>query len=446
MRRQVSTIAEVLKAGLRATSVDRNAYLAELLNQRQDLGSDTATWLQEIREYAASLVQQQTLPTTSDEEWRFTDLSSLYQVSFQTAEEKLELAEADIASLTLAEASLRLVFVNGLYAPCLSSVANLPAGLSVSHLADISEHSRSYLGQQQGATEVFTALNTASFTDAAVVRLSSNQAVETPIHVLFISVPSAAPAIAQPRCLVVAAAGSALTLIEEYVAMGEGTYFTNAVTEIWVEENAQVNHSRIQREGSTAFHIGKTAISQARDSRYTCNAINLGAKLSRHNLQVFLTGEQTETTLNGLTLAADEQLSDTHSAIAFTQPYGTSRQLHKCIVDDRARAVFNGKVFVPKAAQLTNAGQLNRNLLLSAKARVDTKPQLEIVADNVKCSHGATVSQLDEEEVFYLQSRGLDRKSACDLLVEAFAIEMVEQLPLPSLRSKLSQLILAQVR
>jgi Fe-S cluster assembly protein SufD len=233
-----------------------------------------------------------------------------------------------------------------------------------------------------------------------------------------------------------------VTLIEEYTHRRDveeaAVYFTNAVTEIWVEENAQVNHTIIERESGAAFHIGKSAIAQARDSRYTCNAITLGAKLSRHNLEVFQTGEQTETTLNGLTMVALQQLADTHSAIALNHPYGTSNQLHKCIVADRAHAVFNGKVFVPKAAQLTNAGQLNRNLLLSPKARVDTKPQLEITADNVKCAHGATVSQLDAEEVFYLQSRGLDEDDARKLLINAFAAEIINQLPLVSLRERLS--------
>jgi Fe-S cluster assembly protein SufD len=218
-------------------------------------------------------------------------------------------------------------------------------------------------------------------------------------------------------------------------------YFSNAVTEIFVEQNAGVSHTRVQREGKAAFHIGKSAIAQARDSRYTCNAISLGAKLSRHNLEVLQTGEQTETTLNGLTVIAGEQLADTHSLIAYTKPYGTSNQLHKCIVADKGHAVFNGKVFVPQAAQLTNAGQLNRNLLLSPKARVDTKPQLEITADNVKCSHGATVGQLEADEVFYLQSRGLNQADARKLLIDAFAAEILNQLPVASLSQQLSKLV-----
>ncbi|PLZ34304.1 Fe-S cluster assembly protein SufD, partial [Fischerella thermalis WC558] len=218
-------------------------------------------------------------------------------------------------------------------------------------------------------------------------------------------------------------------------------YLTNAVTEIWIEDNAQVNHTRVEWDSREAFHVGKTAVTQGRYSRYTCNAISLGGRVSRHNLEILQTGEQTETNLNGLTVIGGNQLADTHSAIALNYPYGTSRQLHKTIVGDRAHAVFNGKVFVPKLAQLTDAAQLNRNLLLSSKARVDTKPQLEITADNVKCAHGATVSQLEDDEIFYLQSRGIDEESARSLLVHAFAAEIINQLPVPSLCEKLTQTI-----
>ena len=437
---------------------DRDAYLTELLNQCQGLDvqvldPETVAWVQEVRDKAASWAHQCTFPTTRDEEWRFTDLSSLLQITFQMSTQKV--LASDIASLIPEAANSRLVFVNGVYAPELGAVADLPDGLVVSNLAGLPityrPRVRDYLAQQQGSLEIFTALNTTGLTDVAVVWVPKNLVVETPIHLLFISTASDKPTISQPRCLVVAESGSSVTLIEDYLnqinienpeegeaEVGEAVYFTNAVTEIWIEENAQVSHTRLERESPEAFHIGKSAISQARDSRYTCNAITLGAKLSRHNLEIFQTGEQTDTRLNGLTLIADQQVADTHSAIALNHPHSTSRQLHKCIVADRAHAVFNGKVFVPKPAQLTDAGQLNRNLLLSPRARVDTKPQLEITADNVKCAHGATVSQLDDEEVFYLQSRGLDETDARNLLINAFAAEIINQLPVASLRETLS--------
>lgn len=440
---QVSSIPGAVAVGSKSAQ-QRDAYLTALLEQVAYHSPDDG--LQDLREGAIALVREQTFPSTRDEEWRFTDLSSMLQVAFQTASEPTSLF--DLTSFVLPEATnSRLVFVDGVYAPQFSSITDLPNVIvgNLSQLAvDYRDRLPNYLAQQQGANEVFTALNTAGLTDAAIVWLPKQQVIEAPIHLLFVSTTNS-PVISQPRCLVVAEPDSALTLVEEYAAVGSGVYFTNSVTEIWIEANAQINHTRVQRDDKAAFHIGRTAVSQARDSRYTCNAISLGAARSRHNLTVIQVGEQTETTLNGLTMITGEQLSDTHSAMVYTKPHSSSSQLHKCIVGDRAHAVFNGKVFVPKAAQLTNAGQLNRNLLLSPKARVDTKPQLEIVADNVKCAHGATVSQLDEEEVFYLQSRGIDKASAQRLLVYAFALEVINQIPIASLEEILAQLVSKQV-
>jgi Fe-S cluster assembly protein SufD len=423
---------------LTSTLLDKDAYLTKLLNQVTV--PKTVGWLQDLRESAANWVRQSTIPTTREEEWRFTDLSSLRKVEFHVETGNSASLKFDILPEA---ANSRLVFVNGVFAPELSAVADLPSGVVVSNLAGLSVVEQGgvqqYLAQAEGAQEVFTALNTAGITDAAVVWVKKNVVVETPIHLVFIS--GETQTISQPRCLVVAESGSQVTLVEEYTnrraaesAEEEGVYLTNAVTEVWVGDNAEVSHTRVEWEGAEAFHIGKTAIAQARNSRYTSHAITLGAKLSRHNLEILQTGEQTQTTLNGLTVISGKQLSDTHSAIALNHPYGTSKQLHKCIVGDRAHAVFNGKVLVPKPAQLTDAAQLNRNLLLSSKARVDTKPQLEITADNVKCAHGATVSQLEDDEIFYLQSRGIDENDARNLLINAFAAELINQIPVPSLR------------
>lgn len=422
---------------LTSTLLDRDDYLTGLLNQVTP--TKTEGWLQELRQGAANWVRHSIIPTTREEEWRFTDLSSLRKVQFNV--ETVNFASLQFDILPEA-ANSRLVFVNGVFAPELSAVTDLPSGIVVSNLAGLSaveqEGVRQYLAQAEGAQEIFTALNTAGITDAAVVWVKKNVVVETPIHLVFIS--GKTLTISQPRCLVVAESGSQVSLVEEYTnrrgaeSAEDGVYLTNSVTEVWVGDNAEVIHTRVEREGAEAFHIGKTAIAQARDSRYTCHAITLGAKLSRHNLEILQTGEQTQTTLNGLTVISGKQLSDTHSAIALNYPHGTSDQLHKCIVGDRAHAVFNGKVFVPKLAQLTNASQLNRNLLLSSKARVDTKPQLEITADNVKCAHGATVSQLEDDEIFYLQSRGIDENDARKLLINAFAAEVINQIPIPSLR------------
>jgi Fe-S cluster assembly protein SufD len=455
---RVSSVPNSL--GTSTVTKNRELYLAQLLELAKH-SQPSLDWLQEIRHQASVWVQEQTFPTTRDEEWRFTDLSPLLEVSLAAVgDQPLAVGLADISDLILPEAAdNRLVFVNGVYAAALSTV---PAGKStnidphpsaellVGNLSALPANYvgrlQTYLRKQLASEDVFAALNTAGLTDLAVIWVPKNWVVEMPVHLVFITTAKTAALFSQPRCLVVAEPNTALTLVEEHVAGGEGPYFTNSVTEIWLEENAQVNHIRIQRDRPDSFHIGKTAVSQARDSRYTGSAISLGAKLSRHHLDVHSIGEQTETTLNGLTLISDEQVADTHSAIAFTKPYSTSRQLHKCIVGDRAHAVFNGKIFVPKAAQLTDARQLNHTLLLSPKARVDTKPQLEIVADNVKCAHGATVGQLDTDEIFYLRSRGIDAESARNLLIYAFAYEILAQIPVASLKQALSNLVNSQTQ
>ncbi|MBW4493587.1 MAG: Fe-S cluster assembly protein SufD [Oscillatoria princeps RMCB-10] len=439
---------------LKPVSPDRAAYLAGLLarvGERVSLGDEKWGWLQELRSRAAALASERAIPSTRDEEWRFTDLSELLRLNLQAAE-PVDVPAESVAALSLPEAAQsRLVFVNGVFAPHLSDVAGLPPGVLAGNLlgGELPVPVEEYLGKQPGGEEVFAALNTAGLTDAAVVWVPKDVAVAAPVHLLFVSAAGEGSFIVQPRCLVVAEHGSSVTLVEHYATVGLGcpdkpaarSYFTNAVTEIWAGENAAVTHIRVQREGAEAFHVGRNAVAQARNSRYTCYAVSLGAKLSRHNLEVFQTGEGTETTLNGLTMIVGEQMADTHSVIALNHPHGKSRQLHKCIVDDRAHSVFNGKVFVPKAAQLTDAAQLSRNLLLSPKARVDTKPQLEITADNVKCSHGATVSQLDAEEVFYLQSRGLNAADARNLLIDSFAGEVIGQIPVDSLRKMLSRCV-----
>jgi Fe-S cluster assembly protein SufD len=398
--------------------------------------------LHELRTQAAGYLQEQTIPTTTDEEWRFTNLTPLLTQTFTPPAPQLP--PTNIDSFIIPEATdTRLVFVNGSYAPLLSSLANLPTGVFIGNLAAANAAGlaiTTYLGKQPGGEEVFTAINTAGINDTAIVWLAPDTSLATPIHLLFITTVDDRAIATQPRTLIVLEQGSSGTLVEEYrqLSNSDRPYFNNAVTEIWLGDGAKLNHTRLQTEDITAIHIAKTAVSQSQHSAYTGNSIELGSKLSRHNWEIFQIGAQTETHLNGLTMVNGEQESDTHSTIALTQPHGITNQLHKCIVDDRAHAIFNGKVFVPQSAQQTNAGQLNRNLLLSAKARIDTKPQLEITADNVKCSHGATVSQLEDDEIFYLQSRGLDIETAKILLINAFAVEIIDRIPVASVRKQLA--------
>jgi Fe-S cluster assembly protein SufD len=391
--------------------------------------------LQDIRTQAAAYLQEETIPTNRNEEWRFTNLSPLLAQTFAAPSEQLP--SVNINGLVIPEApDSRLVFVNGIYAPEYSSIANLPAGVFIGNLAaaiDAGFAVTNYLGKQPGGEEVFTAINTAGINEAAVVWLNKDSSYESPIQLLFIATVDDVAVAIQPRTLIVMEAGSNATLVQEYLhtSIPNHPYFNNVVTEIWLGDTAKLNHTRIQDEDITAIHIGKTAVSQSQHSSYTGNSID-------HNWEIFQIGAATETNLNGLAMVNGEQESDTHSTIALAKPHGTTNQLHKCIVDDRAHAIFNGKVFVPQAAQQTNAGQLNRNLLLSSTARIDTKPQLEITADNVKCSHGATVSQLEDDEIFYLQSRGLDVETAKILLINAFAVEIIDRIPVASVREKLA--------
>ncbi len=428
------------------------SYLKQLLSLAQNsIVVDQNLDLQSLRNQAKTWLEERAIPTKKDEDWRFTDLSALLQINFQAAQ-PIQLEREYISPLILPEAKQScLVFVDGEYAPDLSTVTE-KTGIFAGNLgnlpASLREKINQSLAQTPGNTEIFTALNTASLTDAAILWVGKNQVIETPIHLLFISTAESAPRFSQPRVLVVAETGSSLSFVEHYASLEDCSkmpthhpYFVNSVAEIWVEENAEVKHTRVQRDSAIAFHIGRSAISQARNSRYTLNAVTFGAKLSRHTLDVDQTGEGSETTLNGLTLIGEEQVADTHSATRFNHPHGTYNQLHKCILDDHARGVFNGRVVVSQAAQLTNANQLSQNLLLSSHARINTKPQLEIVADDVKCSHGATVSQLEDDEIFYLRSRGLDDRTSRHLLIDAFASEILQKLPLDSLQKTLSRCV-----
>ncbi len=423
-----------------------------LTSQRQLLPSPLA-WVNALRAEAVNRLDVLTLPTMRDEEWRFTDISALTKLSFAPALTPSTLQASDIAHFYIPEATTRLVFVDGIYAPQLSSaatdevlVSNLQLAPST-HAATIAAH----LGRHAKFNDnLFAALNTASLNAAAVIVVARNVALAAPVHLLFIATQK--EVVSTPRCLVVAESGSAVTVIEDYVVLyqprwqlekQEQTHFTNAVTEIALEDCARVNHIRIQREGSKGFHIANCAVSLGRASNYQSVSIALGAQISRYNLNVLL-AEGAECALDGLALIAAYQLADTHTSIDHTQAHGISRQLHKCIVGGSAHAVFNGKIMVRQGAQGTNSNQSSRNLLLTGKAHVDTKPQLEIFADDVKCAHGATIGQLDSEEVFYLNSRGLSDSAARKLLTFAFAAEIIERIPVASLKHQLEQMVLAQ--
>jgi len=432
-------------------------YLETLLAGQPQLPASPLAWINALRAEAVNRLDVLKLPTLRDEEWRFTDISRLTKLSFSPALGATCLETADIAQFHIEEASTRLVFVDGFHAPQLSSAAscsNGDSGVVVSNLPKVlATHGaaiEAHLGRHAAFRDnVFAALNTAFLHDAAVIVVPRNVALAAPVHLLFIATQK--EVVSTPRCLVVAESGSAMTVIEDYVVLTqprwqkeeEEAHFTNAVTEIALEDNARVNHIRIQREGNNAFHIANCAVSLGRSSNYQSVSVALGAQISRYNLDVLL-AEGAECAVDGLALIAANQLADTHTCIDHAQPHGVSRQLHKCIVGGSAHAVFNGKVLVRQGAQRTDSAQSSRNLLLTGRAHVDTKPQLEIFADDVKCAHGATIGQLDSEEVFYLKSRGLSDSVARNLLTYAFGAEIIERIPVASLKQRLEQTVLEQ--
>ena len=407
-------------------------------------------WLNARRSAALERANALSVPTTRDEEWRFTDLTPLTRQHFSTPDGATPIAAAEVSESLLPEAAAYLTFVDGSYARELSAIAGLPAGVVVSDLASaLAEHEsllENHLAQYARIQhDLFAALNTVHLHDGALIHIGKGVNCATPLHLRFIS--TRRDSVSHPRCLIVAEAGAECTIIEEYLPLRDAdSYFSNAVTEIVVAENARVRHVKLQREARGAFHIKHCAVNIAKDAHYESNTVTLGARISRNNVNVVQQGEGAQCCLDGLTLISGRQLADTHTAIDHTRPNGKSRQLHKCIVSDAAHAVFNGKILVRSNAQLTDSAQQSRNLLLSPKAHVDTKPQLEIFADDVKCAHGATVGQLDAEQLFYLRSRGLPEARARNLLTFAFGAEIIERLPVRSLIERLERVVLEETQ
>lgn len=421
-----------------------DSLLASLALSPGSSAPSQPVWLKALRDQALERSNALSLPGTHDEAWRFTPLANFSQQSFQPLRMPTQLQPSDIVHLQIAEASTRLVFVDGVHAPQLSCIS-VDAGLSVGTLASMqasqSSSIEAHLGRHVALQDaLFAALNTAFLQDAAVLLVPHDTALAAPVHLLFIS--TQRDVASHPRLLLVAGAASQLTLIEDYVALHDGSYFSNAVAEIVLEANARVTHVRLQRESKQAFHMASCAVSLGAASRYHSASIALGAQTSRLELRVTQTAEGSECLLDGLALIDSEQLADTHTFIDHAKPHGTSRQLHKCIVGGSAHAVFNGQVMVRPGAQKTDSAQSSRNLLLSGRAHIDTQPQLEIFADDVKCTHGATVGQLDSDEVFYLQSRGLSELVARNLLTYAFGAEVINRIPVASLRRQLEQTVL----
>lgn len=393
-------------------------------------------------------------PTVGEEDWKYTNVAPVAKTSFTPAFERpqttLDMDANRLEPFEYREAlHSRLVFINGIYHANLSSLTALPDGVVALDLAEAfksdayAEVLREHLGRHADySANAFNALNTALLSSGAFLFIQKGAQVETPIHLLFLSDPQAEPSVSSPRVLVVAERESAATVIESYASVQDGVYLTNAVVEIVLEEAARLEFYKVQNESQQSFHVATTRADLGRNSSFNATTITLGAQLSRHDINVTMDEEGAECWVDGLYIVSTGQHADTHSLIDHRKPHCTSHQLYKGILDGKSRAVFNGKVFVRRDAQQTDAMQTNKNLLLSNDARVDTKPQLEIFADDVKCAHGAAIGQLDEEELFYLASRGMNTELARNLLTYGFAEEVIDKIKIETIKAQLDQAVL----
>jgi Fe-S cluster assembly protein SufD len=437
---------------------ETNRYATAFRQATETRSSDEPAWLQTLRETSFDQFEQTGFPDIKQEEWKYTNVTSIAKADFVpvlvsngTALTK----DGGLAPFVYEETrQSRLVFVNGMFRKDLSSWEALPESVVAMDLRDALRTSeleptvREYL-EHPALANGFAALNTALFTSGLFLKIPRGVDIKAPIHLLFIGegTVKGPPPAAFPRVMIVAEENSSATIVESYASpQDEGVYLTNAIIDLSLADNARLQHYKIQRESVGAFHIATTRAELGPKSTYNTTTINFGAALSRHDIRVQMDHEGAECSVDGLYMVDGSQHTDTHSVIDHRQPHCTSHQLYKGILDGKSRAVFNGKVFVRHDAQQTDARQTNKNLLLSTDARVDTKPQLEIYADDVKCTHGAAVGQLDDDEMFYLESRGINPSLARNVLTYGFAEEVIERIGIESIRRELDAAVLNRLR
>jgi Fe-S cluster assembly protein SufD len=422
-----------------ATEKKHEAYLAGYQKRAEArLGREPA-WLSQQRREAIEAFGDLGFPTVHDEEWRYTNVAPITRTPFQAARpDSIHCADELIESTYWKEpVAARLVFINGHYSPQFSVLSNAARGLEVASLAALLKETQgladdwlsTYMGKSTDLRRhAFAALNTALWEDGAFVRIPKSFAAPEPIHLTFVSAAGSEPLVSYPRTMVVADRDAQATVIESYVGQEGGVCFSDAVTEFVLAENARVDHYRLQQENGRSFHVGMLQTVQGRASQFSSHSVSFGGALVRNDVNTVLDDEGAECILNGLYVGREKQHIDNHTTIEHAKPHCSSRQLYNGILDEAATAVFNGRIVVHPNAQKTDAVQKNRNLLLSADAAIDTKPELVIFADDVRCTHGATIGQLDSEALFYLRSRGVGEKQARDLLIHAFAAEILEQM------------------
>ncbi len=407
-------------------------------------------WFRVTRRAAAAAFDRMGFPTTRDEEWRFTNVAPIARIP---------IAPAPAAAVSLDEArgfvvpgldGPVMVFVNGRYAPDLSTLDSAAAGLTLATLADAIRRGDEALTRQLGryadaGSRAFPALNTALFEDGALIRVADDTILQGAVQVVFLSTAAELPAMSHPRVLVILGRNSQARLVETFGGVGPARGLTNAVTEVFVGDGSVLDHYRLQRESESAFHVGHTQFQLGRSSRSSSHAIAIGGLIARHEAVAVLGDEGADCVLNGLYLADGTRLVDNHTEIDHAMPHGTSHEVYKGILGGRARGVFNGRIRVRPDAQKTDARQTNRTLLLSEDAQVNTKPQLEILANDVKCTHGATVGQLSDDALFYLRARGIGLDDAKSLLVRAFAADVTARMGLEPVRAEIDRLLAARL-
>jgi Fe-S cluster assembly protein SufD len=406
-------------------------------------------WVFPLRKAGLARFSALGFPTTQQEDWRYTNVAPIARLPFRplTKPTPAEVEEFVLQRFVFSGLDcFRLVFVDGHWHPGLSRLEGVPAGATVGSLAQglatmggaLETQLNRLVGTQENA---FSALNTAFFQDGALVRVPAGVALPKPVHALFISTARENGGSTHPRNLVVAEANSQVTVLESYVSLADGAYFTNAVTEVIGGENATIEHVKFQDESVEAFHVAAIHSHLSRGCNFAAHSISTGSRIARNNIRTSLDGEGVESILNGLYLTRGEQVADHHMVVEHAQPHCNSHEYYNGILDGKSKGVFHGRILVRQIAQKTDAKQTNKNLLLSDDATADTKPQLEIYADDVKCTHGATVGQLNEESIFYLRARGIGEDTARRMLIHAFAGEIIERIRHTAVREELDKLV-----
>ncbi len=422
-------------------------YLAQFEAFAANGARGAPAWLRQIRSAALTRFAALGFPTTRQEEWRFTSVAPIAETPFQPAARRAGPAAKRVAPLLIpVESACRLVFIDGRFIAPLSVSRGLPKGVRAGSLAtglaqDPDWFERHLARHAPVEANPFGALNTAFIRDGAYVHVAAGVDLDEPLQLLFVSAPGARPTVAHPRVLIVVEQGARASVIESYAALQGGTYWTNAVTEVVVGDGAHLELVRPQREAPGAFHVATTHTVQGRDSVLRFHPVVFGAALARHDIVSVLDGPGAELVLNGLYLLGGTQHADHHTVIDHAKPDCQSHEFFNGVLDDAGRGVFNGRIIVRPGAQRTDSKQTNHNLVLSEQARADSQPQLEIYADDVKCTHGATLGPLDAKELFYLRSRGLDPAQARALLTYGFGAEILGRIRHAGVREALDRLV-----